>query len=178
MNMRIGAPYRGLGSVNPLELANVHASQIDLDNCGAPVHTTTPLFLELPKSYLYTLSWQLDAVNAQYFSDERRPVASVGDFFLDRVVLNIANGVRLRFVWPNGRFSSNTRIPALSLSSLGDQLLTFASGVLIPGGQWIGIDFEIDANTAAGSFTIGFEGRTRYYLKESAPTRGRGRITR
>lgn len=167
--------YRGLGSLNPLEVVQLNSTDLELDNCGSPIARRTDQFLEFPKTYLYTLSWALDA-NIQYFLDERRPIASTADFILDRVSGPSANGVSLRFIWPNGRFSANRRIPSTFYFFTGDYMLGLGDGVMVPAGEWLGIELEIAANTGAGSYTIGFEGRLRYYLKpQTRGHRGMGR---
>lgn len=155
--------YRGLGSVTPLEILALNARQLDLDNCGAPGLRRPDLFVEFPVVYLYQLAWPLSA-NVQYFLDERRPVSTRGDFILDRVNGIPVSGVNLRFVWPNGRASANTQIPSNRYFDQGDEMAQFLDPVVIPAGQWIGIELTVDANTAASQFTVAFEGRIRYYL--------------
>lgn len=173
--------YRGLGSLAPLQLVNLDPRQLDLDNCGAPEQRRTDLYVEFPVHYVYQIAWELDDVNAQFFLDERRPVSAKGDFLLDSVTTAEAvSGVSLRFVWPNGRFSANTRIPIALYFSQGDYAVQFLDPVTIPAAQWIGLELEVDAGTAAGTFAMSFNGRIRYYLepRKSGGAGGNGRITR
>lgn len=154
---------RGIGSLLPYEIVNLDAGRLELDNCGAP-HVARPnLYVEFPMSYVYQLSWSTVAA-PQYFLDERRTISAKGDFILDRVCGIPLTGVRIRFMWPNGRFSANVRIPTNRYFSQGDSMAQFTDGVKIAAGQWIGIEAEIDASTAANIFTMSFDGRMRYYL--------------
>jgi len=157
--------HGGVGSVDPLEIVNINAVDLELDNCGAPQQQRSDLFVEFPKCYLYTLTWALDAAAAQFFLDERRPVDSNSDFILDRMSVNGITGVSMRLGWPNGRFSSNVRVDSLALGGTGTNILGLGDGVVIPAGQWIGIEAAIAANTAADTLVVGFEGRVRYYLR-------------
>ena len=158
---------RGIGSLAPYEIVDLSPAGLDLDNCGAPALRRPDLFVEFPISYVYQINWALDAAAPQYFLDERRPVSSRGDFILDRVDGIPVTGVRIRFVWPSGKFSANVRIPTANYFGQGDSMAQFLDGVPIPAGQWIGIEVEIDANTAANIFTMSFDGRMRYYLKST-----------
>lgn len=161
--------YRGLGSLAPLELLTINARDLDLDNCGGPVNPDNGLYVEFPKCYLFTLAWTTSA-SEQFFLDERRTVDTGADFILDRIAMTGSPvGARIRFIWDNGRFSANTRIPLLDYCDNGDDTIAIPDGLVIPGGKWIGVEASIDAGTAAGSLTVGFEGRVRYYL-----TRGKG----
>lgn len=156
--------YRGLGSTYPLEILSLDAGQLDLDNCGAPSLRRPDLYVEFPVSYLYQLSWSTSA-DAQAFMDERRPVSTRGDFILDRVCGVAATGVNVRFVWPNGRYSANAHIPTNRYFDQGDEMAAFLDPVVIPAGQWIGLEFIVDANTTGSQFTMSFDGRMRYYLQ-------------
>jgi len=121
------------------------------------------LYVEFPVSYVYQLQWT-EAAITQWFLDERRPVSSKGDFILDRVCGIPITGLGIRFMWPNGRFSANLRIPTANYFSTGDSMAQFLDGVVIEAGQWIGIEAEVAANTASNIFTMSFDGRMRYYL--------------
>lgn len=166
--------YRGLGSLAPLELLTVNARDLELDNCGAPINPAYTLYVEFPKNYLYVFAWDTDTVE-QFFTDERRQVDTGPTFILDRIAgVTSLVGPRLRFIWDNGRFSANQRIPLRQYMSNGLDMLAIPDGMEFPGGKWIGIDLSIDANTAAGSLTLGFEGRVRYYLTPRAGKRKAG----
>jgi hypothetical protein len=158
--------YRGLGSLEPLQLLHLDARRLDLNNCGAPEYRRSDLYVEFPKSYVYQIDWEQDAVNPQFFLDERRQVDSRSDFLLDRVItFQAVNGVAFRFMWPNGRFSANTYIPSVMQFAAGDNALQYTDAVTIPAGEKIGIEFEIAAGTPSGSFAMTFDGRVRYYLQ-------------
>lgn len=159
--------YRGLGSVDPLEVISLNARALDLDNCGSPTLRRPDLYVEFPVSYVYQLGWDTSA-DTQYFFDERRPVSTKGDFLLDRVCGVPVEGVNLRFVWPSGRSSANTQIPSSHYFAYGDYMTQFLDPVVIPSGQWIGLEISIDANTSAATFTMSFDGRIRYYLQPHA----------
>ena len=122
------------------------------------------LYVEFPVSYIYTLAWSTNA-NKQFFLDERRPVSTKGDFILDRVCGIPVNGVNVRFVWPSGRMSANTCIPTNRYFGQGDNMAAFLDPVVIPAGQWIGLELTVDATTPGSQFLMAFDGRVRYYLQ-------------
>lgn len=165
--------YRGLGSVQPLELLSLDPRCLDLNNCGAPDLRRSDLFVEFSDSYVYNCAWQ-ESTNPQTFLDERVQIASHGDFYLDRIAWVEQNNISIRFVYPNGRFSANRRITLNRYAAQGDDALTFLDPKVIPAGQWLGIEIEIAANTEAGQFSLALDGRVRYYLM---PPQGVGALT-
>src|SRR5579864_4801641 len=122
-------------------------------SCGIPTKPAGANFLDLPRFYVFH-NVTLAAVNVagSIRTDLKQVVDPRWDFYLRAVAAYpnqaAASQIKLRFRWPDGRYSSNARIPLLVNIGNGVFAKTYTPEIFIPRGNRIGIELE-NTNIAA-----------------------------
>lgn len=139
--------------------------------CGLP-NRPAGSFLDLPKFYVFRNVTLAATGNAGAIrTDLKQVVDARWDFYLRAIAEyplqggsgTIANTTKIRLRWPNGRYSSNVRIPLGVFSGNGVFPKTYTPEIFIPRGGRIGIELE-NTNSVAQTPVFVFWGVHRVYF--------------
>lgn len=141
-----------------------------VDTCGMPIAGGNPNYLDLDKRYFIQKT-----VNAGQVLADQRQVIDVDEFRWRGIMMpNVvnptapANGARIRFRLPDGRYLSNVRIPITYAFTGGNFGRTFCPQLPpILKGQRISYELEVTAAVGAPyTFVFTLVGVERIYFNQ------------
>ncbi len=147
-------------------LCRIRPQDFEISNCGVPQIPSNARYVDLYKSYPYSIQLGAAGSATAVLLDEKKAVDSNADFYLHRVTPIDADGYYVRLQWPNGHYFSNVLQAVETLS--GVMFTKNPDGstrtIRIPAGQFIGIGLQ-NFDVAAVNVTLVFEGVSRFYLR-------------
>ncbi len=153
-------------------ICRIRPQDFDISGCGVPQVPSNARFIDLYRTFVYSIVLGAADSGTDILLDEKRSVDSNADFLLHKISPIGAHGpdtavdYYLRFQWPAGRYSSNALQDVQTWK--GNMFTRQPDGstryIRVPAGRFIGIGLQNKTDEEV-NVVIVFEGVNRFYLR-------------